>query len=312
MNIPALLIAVGVGAAFLAAELKWYFQPSFINPDLVISSLSPDHMRARAAVRDMLIDPGSAQFDGLRSVTADAARYVCGVVKARDRSGNLADAGFVYVVAVDFAHIDDGGRMTRKQSSFRPCPVADDAPKIAQTDFAISPGTLAMVKTAQKLVPKGNPSALSALTKLAPAAGGTSGGQSMEQQIRELAGRTAIPSDQASAPPVVAIAKAAVSDPVDWRADQPPVAWPTFPAGHPLAKPTRKRSPSEALALAKDVEDRWRRSEAAADPKLRPSSDEINEACRALLAIDPIDMDYRKAWAAFVRLQQIDRRIAAK
>jgi hypothetical protein len=35
----------------------------------------------------------------------------------------------------------------------------------------------------------------------------------------------------------------------------------------------------------------------------RPSSDEINEACRALLAIDPKDEAYPKAWAAFVRLR---------
>ncbi|MGC2775454.1 MAG: hypothetical protein WA418_07425 [Bradyrhizobium sp.] len=317
MNIPALLIAAGFGAVFLAAELRWPGHPVTVGANLVMSAFSTEHMKARAAVRNVLIDPDSAQFDGLRSVTEGAAKYVCGLVKARDSSGNFADAAFVYAVAMDFARVDDGGRMTRQQASYRPCPTVDGEPKIAQKELSISPGAIALVKTAQKLVPQGDPSTLTALaTTLAPAAGpgaggSGAGGQRMEQQISELAARTAISADRGSAGQAVATEKVAVSRPAEWRADQPPLDWPKFPAGHPLAEPAQKRSPSEALALAKDVENRWRQSEAAGDPRLRPSLQQIKEACRALLTIDHIDIEYRQAWAAFVRLQQMDRIVTA-
>jgi hypothetical protein len=74
-----------------------------------------------------------------------------------------------------------------------------------------------------------------------------------------------------------------------------------------LARSTRKRTSSEALALAKDVEDRWKRAETSTDISLRPSQEDINEACRALLTINPKDAEYPKAWAAFARLQEISR-----
>ena len=64
---------------------------------------------------------------------------------------------------------------------------------------------------------------------------------------------------------------------------------------------------SEALKLARDVEDRWKQAEASTDASMRPSADDINEACRALLAIDPKDVEYPRAWAAFARLQKIGR-----
>jgi hypothetical protein len=60
------------------------------------------------------------------------------------------------------------------------------------------------------------------------------------------------------------------------------------------------------MALAKDIEDRWDQSSFGAS-NARPSADEIQEACRALLAIDPKDEAYPKAWATFVRLRKIDR-----
>jgi hypothetical protein len=44
---------------------------------------------------------------------------------------------------------------------------------------------------------------------------------------------------------------------------------------------------------------------------MRPSAEDIDEACRALLSIDPKDTEYPKAWAAFTRLQKISRDIAA-
>lgn len=311
MNVPALVIAAGVGAAFFAAGCRWYYQPDVIKPAVLMSTLSTEHMRARAAVRRVLIDPDSAQFNGLRSVEADAAKYVCGAVKARDKDGNFADVAFAYAVSLDFAYIDDDGRVTHQRSSFRPCPAtAED--KAGKPDLAISPGAMSMVKAVQKITPpKADPSTLSTLATLAPSAGGTSSGDTMEQQIGDLAGRAAIAADQVTGRRPHSTEQAAGGNAVDWRGDQPPLAWPTFPSAHPLAKPTRKRTTSEALALAEDVEDRWHRSEAARDTTKRPSAEEIHEACRALLTIDSLDMEYRKAWASFVRLQGMHRQMAA-
>ena len=65
-----------------------------------------------------------------------------------------------------------------------------------------------------------------------------------------------------------------------------------------------------AMALAKDIEDRWEQSRYG-DTKGRPSADEIQEACRALLTIDPKDNEFPKAWAAFVRLRKIEREAAS-
>jgi hypothetical protein len=105
--------------------------------------------------------------------------------------------------------------------------------------------------------------------------------------------------------------EARVDNEIDWRSDRPPAAWPVFPPGHPLAKATHKRSTAQALALAKDVEDRWERSKSRRHLRTRPSVEEVREACRALLTVDPRDKDYAKAWAAFVRLRKIDREMTA-
>ena len=79
-----------------------------------------------------------------------------------------------------------------------------------------------------------------------------------------------------------------------------------FPLDHPLAKSAPKRTTGQAIALAKEIEDRWEQSKSG-NSKARPSSDEIQEACRALLAINPKDNEFPKAWAAFVRLRKIER-----
>jgi hypothetical protein len=65
------------------------------------------------------------------------------------------------------------------------------------------------------------------------------------------------------------------------------------------------------LKLADDIEDRWKQAEASANVSMRPSAEDIDEACRALLAIDPKDADYPRAWAVFTRLQKIRRDVAA-
>lgn len=136
----------------------------------------------------------------------------------------------------------------------------------------------------------------------------------MEQQIAALAGKTVGSAGGSSAGQIIVSERGipsksagSASKPPEWRADQPPPNWPKFPQGHPLAVPAEKRPPSEALALARDVEERWKKSEAAGDPRLRPSPKDIKDASRALLTIDCIDIEYRQAWAAFVRLQEMDR-----
>lgn len=323
MNIPAIMISSAVGAAFFAAEFRWYYQPEIINPNLAVDFFSTEHMKARAAVRHVLIDPDSAQFSSLRSVEADAARYVCGAAKARDAAGAFTEAAFVYSVSIDYARIDDDGRMTRDRSTFSPCPVVEDE-KVAEQKLTISPGALAAIKTVQKVMPKSDPSVLTTLNSLAPSGGGPPSGANMQQQIAHFSGQTAAASsamgistggqassgnsEAATKPAPAAQAEAsnaAPSDPADWRGDQPPAAWPAFPAGHPLAKTGKKRTPAEALVFAQQVEERWKRSEKSGNAKARPSSEDIREACRALLAIDPKDADYRKAWAVFVRLRKI-------
>lgn len=299
MNLPGFLIAAAFGVAFFAAEYAWYYQPAFINPDALFSTFSSEHAKARAAVRHALIDPDTATFGALRSVKADAARYVCGGVKARDKSGQFIDVAFVYTVAIDFARIDDNGRVTHQHSGYRPCPVEDD--KVAQQRPAPSSGVSSVVKAVQKVVPEGP-----VLTKSAPSAGGSSSGGTMEQQIRELAVRT-VPPDAAANGQSNPHANRGVAKGDERQADRPPAAWPTFPPDHALAKPTRKRTPSEALALAKEIEARWKQAESSADISMRPSAEDINEACRALLTIDSRDAQYPDAWAAFARLQRLSR-----
>lgn len=312
MNVSALLVAAGVGAAFLAAEYEFYYQPHLIEVevDAVWSMFRSDHGKARAAVSRMLIKPDSAVFSGLRTVEADAGRHVCGAVKAMDEDQHYVEAAFVYTVANDFARVDDDGRITSQYSAYKPCP-AEKGDKIADQKTLISPGALSMIKTVQKVVPKADPSTLSTLTALGPSGQEGISGGTMEGQLRQLAGQPAAGAEGAgSAPSSNQAVHASLEDELNWRSDQPPAAWPTFSSGHPLAKPTEKRTTAQALALAKHVEDRWKQSRSSGKETLRPSSDEVNEACRALLTIDPKDRDYPKAWAAFVRLRKIDREIA--
>jgi hypothetical protein len=99
------------------------------------------------------------------------------------------------------------------------------------------------------------------------------------------------------------------------RRDTPPTMWPTFPPDDPLAKPASKRTNADAVALASDVEQRWSNAEAGRSKSKpstpKPSPAEIQEALRALLAIDPNSQEFPKAWALFARLRQIDREATA-
>jgi hypothetical protein len=302
MNISAALVSAGVGAAFFGAASVYYYHPSLITADYALFEMfTMSHSRARAAVTRLLINPASAQFDVLRSVEADEAKYVCGNVKAKDKSGSYSGyRAFVYTVANDFARIDDDGRIAQRHVEFSACPISEEE-EIAQQKMAISPGALSMLNTIQKAIPAGNPSRLSTMASQISPEGKTSSGAPMEQQLGQLAGQSASGGQQANSG-----SGAAPDNETEWRSDRPPATWPTFPSDHPLGRPTAKRTPAQAIALAQDVEDRWAQSKSG-NAKVRPSSEEIKEACRALLAINPKSEEFPNAWAAFVRLRKIDR-----
>ena len=124
MNIPAVLISAGVGVAFFGAASVFYYHPSLIVPDYALSDmLATSHSKARAAVTRLLINPASAKFDVLRSVEEDGAKYVCGHVNAKEASGSYSGyRAFVYTVAIDFARIDDDGRIAERARRFQRLP----------------------------------------------------------------------------------------------------------------------------------------------------------------------------------------------
>lgn len=326
MNIRAALIATALGTAFFAVGTAFYIQPpSFITDYELPAMLSPHQAKARAAVSRLLLNPASAQFAPLRTVEVGAAKYVCGNVNAKDESGSYAGYhAFVYTVAVDFARIDDEGRISQKHATFHACPAPDEE-KVAQQQMAVSPGALALVKAIQKNIPaSGDQSTLSKLASQMPTSDNGSSGASMQQQLGQLAGdpvrehskggtsgregnRGATSGREGSKGGTPGTATSdKIENESEWRSDRPPAAWPVFPPDHPLGRPAANRTPALAFALAKDVEDRWEESKSG-NMKTRPSSEEIREACRALLAIDPKNDQFPKAWAAFVRLRKINR-----
>jgi hypothetical protein len=324
MNVPAACIAAGLGAAFFAAELTFYFQPDWINLNYVTGLIvSPQHTKARAAVARLLINPDSAEFGSLRSVEVEKAKYVCGAVKAKDRAGYYAAyREFVYTVALDQARIDDDGWIAQKHGAFRRCPAVPE-------EKLKSPDAVTMAQVIEKAVPS---SAMSAIGSRMSSGGGGGSGGSLEQQVGHMADKmtggpmSASPSGSggfpgsgsagisgsgassgsADAPTANSIFMATLGNEREWRGDRPPAAWPAFPSGHPLAKSAQKRSTGLAFALAKDVEERWEQTRSG-NAKERPSPDEIQDACRALLTIDPKDNEFPKAWATFVRLRKIER-----
>lgn len=316
MNIRAALISSALGTAFFAAGITFYIQPpSFITDYELPAMLSPYHAKARAAVSRLLLNPASAQFAPLRTVEVGAAKYVCGNVDAKDKSGFYGGYhAFVYTVAVDFARIDDEGRISQKHARFSACPAPDEE-KVAQQKTAVSPGALAVVKAIQKNVPaSGDQSALSNTASQMSASNNGSSGATMQQQLGQMAGDPVLEGGKGGTSGREGsnggMHRTTVSDKIEnesgWRSDRPPAAWPVFPPYHPLGGPAANRTPALAFALAKDVEDRWEESKSA-EMKVRPSSEEIREACRAQLAIDPKNDQFPKAWAAFVRLRKMDR-----
>jgi hypothetical protein len=310
VNIPAAIISTGIGVALFAGMSAFHYRPSLNTSDDWLSVIfATKHSKARKAVTRLLIDPASADFGTLRSIEADAATYVCGAVKAKDKSGRYVEyRAFVYTVAADVARIDDDGRIAHRHDVYKTCPVSEKEEESSRKSPATS-GTGWMAKAIQRVMPTASFS--SRLPSGIPgtlAGGAKSSGGTLEQQAGQMAsqlsgGYQPGPVGEQSASSTF---KAAVRPENEGRSEQPSAAWPTYPSDHPLAKPAKKRTVEQAMALAKDVEDRWERSNSATT-HARPSPDEIAEACRALLAIDPKDDAYPKAWAAFVRLQRIDR-----
>jgi hypothetical protein len=333
MNVSAALISAGVGAAFFATASVLYYQPALMDSDYVLNIFTRTQSKARAAVSRLLINPSSAEFGVLRTVQVDAAKYVCGGVNAKDKSGSYAGyRAFVYTAAIDFAYIDDDGRIAQKHAGFKPCPVSEEE----KQKMPLSPDALSMLKNIQKIAPAGDASTLSAMASQMSPGGGGPAGATLEQQVSHMSGQlvsagplgsrgqlglagqlgSAGSSGSAAQPGSAgqqqanSTFKAALDNESEWRSDWPPAAWPMFPSDHPLARPAPVRTPAQAIAVAEDVERRWMQFKAG-DSKARPSSDDIKEALRALLAINPKNEEFPKAWAAFVRLRKIERDASA-
>jgi hypothetical protein len=314
MNLAAATIAGGIGTIFFAAASVFYYQPSFIKPEKVMDAvLTTNSSKARNAVTRLLHNPSSAEFDGLRSVEADGKKYVCGSVRAKDRAGAYAGhRAFVYTVAIDFARIDDDGTIAQRHDAYRMCPVTEEEERIAQTRVSVSPGAVAAAKTIQKALPTADATTLSRLAGGNASNVSTGGvGGTMQQQLQHFAGQQTVSTGgQEGGSFKVASARATVSNETEWRQDKLPEAWPAYPPEHELSKPAPKLGNAEALALAKDVEQRWTRYKAGTE-KLRPSVEDIRAAERALMTIDARGPDFPAAWAAFVRLRAMEREAAA-
>ncbi len=313
MNLAAATIAGGIGTIFFAAASVFYYQPAFIKPEKVIDAVLTTHQsKARTAVSRLLINPSSAEFEGLRSVESDGKKYVCGAVRAKDKTGAYAGhKAFVYTVAIDFARIDDDGTIAQRHDAYRNCPVTAEEERIAQLRLSGSPGASA-VQAMQKALP-GAGTSTAVLSSIAGGSSNASAGGvgcTMQQQLQHFSGQqTASAGGQQGGSFKLASTKPVIGDEAEWQASKPPAEWPVFPSGDELSKSAPKRSNAEALALAKTVEERWAQSKSGNVP--RPSLQEIRDAERALLAIDAKGPDFRAAWAAFVRLRAIEREAAA-
>jgi hypothetical protein len=299
---------VGIGGVFFAVAAAFPYRPGFIKTD-ASDFLSTNHGKARAAVTRLLLFPNTAEFSGMRTVEVEQAKYVCGGVKAKDKQGSVTGAkAFVYTVAIDFARIDDDGQIAQRHDSYRACPETEAETLARLQKPAISPGALAVAQVVQKGMPASDTSAMTTLSsQMSPSAGssgriaaaGTAGPSAIRGSVDGSAGRQS----------QVAF-KATLDNEGDWRADRPPEAWPIFPTGHPLARPGIKRTAADAIAAAGTVEQHWAQSRSGNGVR-RPTTGEIQDALRTLMAVDKGSADYPTAWAAFVRLRRIEREAVA-
>jgi hypothetical protein len=310
MNLPAALIAIGIGGAFLALEIAFPYRPDVPQVDLS-EVLASDHARARAAVLRLLVNPSSAQFSSLRSVDARADKFVCGEVSSKDKAGFYVPArAFVYTASIDFARIDDDGRIAVAHAAYRPCPQAEDD-KPAQKPGASSPA-MALARKALDTLPQGSGDMRQDLSVMQQATSEANVSARTGSPVRAAGQIVAL---AASSPAGSSAGNAGSNSGRAPQGEPPPHAWPPFAPDDPLAQPAGRRSNAEAIALASDVEQRWSDAEAArstSKPSMsKPATDEIREALRALLAIDPASPEFPKAWTLFVRLRQIDREASA-
>lgn len=317
MNGPAALISAGIGAAFFTAASTFYYQPAFIKSEYALDQLlTTNHSKARAAVIRLLFDPASAKFDVMRSVQVDTGKYVCGNVNAKNRAGVYAgNKAFVYTVSNDFARIDDDGQIAQRHVSFKLCPLLEEEERVAKLKLVIPPNAIEMARKLQKSMPTADESVLTDLSSQLSAGqlpAGLAGGQASGQAIgasatgKTSSGGSGQTTATSSGVQTSTNFKASLANESEWRADRPPSAWPEFPADHPLAGPAEKRTPAEALALAKDVETRWARFKLG-ETKKHPSTDATQDALRALLSIGLSEEVFPQAWSAFVRLRNIER-----
>ncbi|CAN5412179.1 hypothetical protein BH11PSE4_BH11PSE4_25110 [soil metagenome] len=318
MNKIAALISAGVGGAFFSLQVMFPQQMlGLVSGVWLDDYMAGDHARARSAVYKVLIDPQSAAFQDLRTVEAAKAKFVCGKVNSKDKSGVYAGyRAFVYERAGDMVRIDDDGRILKVPASFSACPVPQDAVPAAKP-ITISAETMEMAGKILKVLPSVDvqavpPAAAVALGALGGSAGTggspaslQSGVQALAQSVPQLERKPGQGAGNVQSPAKPA-AEAHRDNERDWRGDRPPAAWPVFTADDPLAKPASKRSNADTMALAVEVEQRWSKVEAGRS-KAKPSRTETREALRALLAIDPASKEFPQAWSLFVRLRKIDR-----
>jgi hypothetical protein len=297
MKIVAAAISLLIGAAFFAVAFVLPYYPSLFGlGDSLQSIVSGDQSRARAAVSKLLINPDSAKFHALREVKLQIAKYVCGEVDGKDSAGSYpGPRAFVYDVISDFAVIDDAGLISRPHNRFRPCP-APEQPKIAPLVV-----DLGKVNTVANALPK---TEIQGLSSSGAGSGGPGGGADMQQTLARFGSTGASQSSGQSSSSEGSPTALALADEKDWRGDRPPGAWPKFAADDPLSKPGPKLSNGEAIELSAEIEARWKRFETG-KTTAHPSVNEINEARRALLAINEQSAEFPQAWASFVRLQKI-------
>ena len=337
-KIAVWLIVGVVGVTFLTLEFIYPYYVSFFSHSIE-PLVNPNLWKARAAVSRLLFDPNSARFDDLRDVEAEGVQYVCGDVDAKDRqrafSGPLE---FVYEVKPGIARIDDNGQIARVHDAYRPCPenIEPSLPQALDLETAkqavkilkvipkpgLDPQTLGTLGSLLASKPSNTAAAAKDLqTGLSQfrSSGGAAAkdlqtGLGQFQAVNTLA--QAGTSDTPTTPSTVKPSRADSSFTADltnereWRGDHPPAGWPRFPPGDPLARPVRKRTPEQAIAMAATVEERWNRFKAGRSSS-QPRTTEIEEALRTLLTVEPDSKDFPKAWALFVSLRQIDREAGA-
>jgi hypothetical protein len=218
--------------------------------------------------------------------------------------------------------IDDDGRITHSHGSFSACPQSPQ--KKPDDPHKTIPDAAAMAKAIEKVVPQAVNAGLSAIASNVPTEMGSSSGGTLDQQVSQMAnqmtGGPVTAKSAGSAGPALSSntsssgqssASNAKSDEENaWRSDRVPAAWPSYSSDDPLSLSTHKRTPAQAMALATSVEDRWKRSSQGRANE-RPTREEVQEACRALLSISPNDKAFPKAWSTFLRLRKIERELTS-